>query len=215
MKLTPLVYFKFSLILLLAFSCKKDPIQYVFEGKITESVDGAGLAGVSIKIDQKLIKNGTTSENFSVATNTSTSTSGDYKVSFNREMVSEFRFKFEKDNYFPIEYISSSSNYTTDGPNAVSESMDPMAWVSFDLLNEFGEDTDHLKLITQTFRENCEGCSENTTYNIYGTIDSTITFPTTGGTYARFVYINVTTGFSQIDSVFAIPFETIVYPIVY
>jgi hypothetical protein len=215
MKLKSLVYFKFSLILMLAFSCKKDPIQYVFEGKITESVDGAALTGVSIKIDQKLIKNGTTSENFTIATNTSTNASGDYKVSFNREMVSEFRLKFEKDNYFPIEYISSSSNYTTDGANVVNEALDPMAWVSFDLLNEFGDETDHLKLITQTFRENCEGCTENTTYNIYGTLDSTITFPTTGGTYARFVYINVTTGFSLIDSVYATPFETIVYPIVY
>lgn len=215
MKLTPLVCFKFSAILFIAFSCKKDPIQYVFEGKITESFAGAALPGVSLKINQKLIKNGTTSENFTTANSTESNASGEYAVSFNREMVSEFQFKFSKENYFPIEFNSSSSNFTTDGSNTVNQTMDPMSWISFDLLNEFGEDTDHLKLITQTFRENCEGCTENITYNIFGTIDSTITFPTTGGTYARFVYINVTTGFSVIDSVYATPFETIVYPIVY
>jgi hypothetical protein len=215
MKLTPLVCFKFSAILFIAFSCKKDPIQYVFEGKITESFAGGSLPGVSIKINQKLIKNGATSENFTTATSTESSASGEYAVSFNREMISEFQFKFTKENYFPIEFNSSSSNYTTDGSNVINQTMDPMSWISFDLLNEFGEDTDHIKLITQTFRENCEGCTENTTYNIYGTIDSTITFPTTGGTYARFVYINVTTGFSVIDSLYATPFETNVYPIVY
>ena len=215
MKLTPLVCFKFSAILIIAFSCKKDPIQYVFEGKITESFAGASLPGVSLKINQKLIKNGTTSENFTVATSTESDASGQYAVSFNREMISEFQFKFSKENYFPVEFNSSSSNFTTDGSNVVNQTLDPMSWISFDLLNEFGEDTDHLKLITQTFREDCDGCTENTTYNIFGTIDSTITFPTTGGTYARFVYINVTTGFSLIDSVYATPFETIVYPIVY
>lgn len=215
MKLTSLEFFKFCLILMLAFSCKKDPIQYVFEGKITESFAGESLPGVSIKVNQKLIKNGTTSENFTAAASIESSASGHYAVSFNREMISEFQFKFTKENYFPIEFNSSSSNYTTDGSNIVNQTMDPMSWISFDLLNEFGEDTDHIKLITQTFRENCEGCTENTTYNIYGTIDSTITFPTTGGTYARFVYINVTTGFSLIDSVYATPFETNVYPIVY
>jgi hypothetical protein len=215
MKFTKLVYFCSSFVLIVGFSCKKDPIQYKFEGKITESLNSTGLSGVAVKIDQRLIKNGTTSESFVLASKTETGGSGDYSLIFNREMVSEFRLSFEKENYFPVEFVSSSSNYTTDGANTVNQAMDPMSWVSFDLLNEFGDETDHLKIITQTFRENCDGCTENTTYNIYGTLDSTITFPTTGGTYARFVYINVTTGFSLTDSVYATPFETVVYPIIY
>ena len=58
LKLSPLVAG-----LLLVTGCKKDPIQYTFEGTVTESVNQAALNDVYVAISQR-IYNGTVASAF-------------------------------------------------------------------------------------------------------------------------------------------------------
>lgn len=209
----------FFLILLFAsimpISCKKNSIEYTFAGNITENIDNGSLAGVELKLYQKIISNGTASETFSLAGSTTTDASGNYELAIAREKVLEFKLKFEKANYFPLELIKSSADISTQDVNTFNETLEAKSWISIEINNLFPEDTDHFRLILQRFRENCSECAVNSTTDYYGALDTTFTYATTAGEYVRIISINVTAGTSTIDSVYATPFETISYPISY
>ncbi|MFT5824310.1 MAG: hypothetical protein ACI8ZM_005577, partial [Crocinitomix sp.] len=74
---------------------------------------------------------------------------------------------------------------------------------------------DHFRLVTHTFREGCQECAENTTLNLFGAVDTTITYATTAGEYVRFTYIDVTYADSNLDSIYTAPFENNSYTINY
>lgn len=197
------------------FACNKGPIQYTFEGKITESVSHSACSGAEIKLYQKLIVNGAASESFSFAASTVTDNAGTFTIAIDRDKVTAFKLTITKANYFPISIEKSSSVISTENPNQFNEELDPISWVSFQIKNSFPTDSDHFKLITQTFREDCDGCATNGAFDFYGPLDTTITYATTGGEYVKFIYINVSAGSSTFDSIYTTPFETIIYPIFY
>ncbi|MDA7802967.1 hypothetical protein N8987_00130 [Crocinitomix sp.] len=198
-----------------ATSCKKKEIQYQFEGLVKSSVDNSAISGAQISLSQKTVSNGSSSADYSQAASTSTGSDGSYSITILREMVTSFLFEFEKDNYFDLSVVETSAKYTTDGVNTLNVQMEPKSWIEFKIENTASEETDHFKLITQTFREDCLGCAENRTYDFYGALDTTITYVTTGGKYVKFTYVDVTNAISATDSLYATPFETEIYSISY
>lgn len=197
-------------------SCNKNKtIQYEFGGIITGALTDTPISGVSVKISQKTVNNGVSSNEFSLIGSASTGASGAFNISFDREMVTEFLLTFRKDNYFDLDIVESSANVTTAEINTYNEELDPKAWVTFDIENTFPNEADHFKLVTQTFREGCSECAVNMTTEFYGSLDTNITYATTAAEYVKFTYINVTEGSSKVDSVYTTPFETTVYEIIY
>ncbi|NOQ70508.1 MAG: hypothetical protein GQ574_00815 [Crocinitomix sp.] len=188
-------------------SCKKGPIQYKFDGIVNSSLDNDPVSGVAVTISQKIIQNGTTGESYSLAGSTTTDAAGAFAISFDREMVTEFLIEFEKENYFPLEIIESSSNISTENVNTFSDIIDPKSWVTFNIKNFLPHPDDHFRLVTHTFREGCAECAVNTTANFYGSVDTSFTYATTAGEYVRFTYIDVTYADSNLDSVYTVPFE--------
>jgi len=197
-------------------SCNKDSnIEYEFEGTITGSLSDAPISGVSVRISQKTINGGVSSNEFNLIGSASTDASGKFNIIFDREMVTEFQLSFRKDNYFNLNIIESSSNVSTAEVNIYNELLEPKSWITFDIENTFPNAGDHFKLFTQTFREGCQECAENKNMDFYGPLDTTFTYATTAGEYVKFTYINVTEGTSTTDSIYTVPFETIIYPIIY
>lgn len=196
-------------------SCNKDTIRYDFDGQITGSLTDVPISGVDITISQKIVQNGTTADGHSFAGSDVTGANGQFSISFDREMVTEFLLEFEKDNYFPLEILESSANVTTDGLNTYNEKLEPQSWVKFDIENTWPMATDHFKFIIHNFREGCQDCAENSLREFYGTLDTVFTYVTTAGEYARFTYINVTSGMSHTDSIYTTPFDTTTYTITY
>ncbi len=196
-------------------SCNKGPIQYDFDGVIYNSLTDIPVQGVDVSISQKIILNGTTGEGYTLAGSAVTDASGAWAITFDREKVTEFIIEIEKDNYFPIEKIESSANISTEDLNSYSDIIEPMSWVTFKIKNSFPNEDDHFKLVTQTFREDCQGCAENKTTDFYGSVDTVFTYATTAGEYVKFTYINVTIADSDLDSVYTTPFENIEYSITY
>ncbi len=211
---------RFSILMLLFLSvaliaCKKKEIQYTFEGNITENLGNTPLSSVKLSLFQRIISNGLASETFDLVASTTTDSNGNFAVSIDRDKVLEFKLKFEKPNYFPLELVESSAEISTENVNMFNETLDAKSWISLEINNLFPLETDHFKLILQRFRENCDECAVNTTTDFYGSLDTTLTYATTAGEYVRIIYVNVTAGTSTIDSVYTTPFETISYPIVY
>jgi hypothetical protein len=206
--------FPFFLISILFVACEKDPIQYTVEGTITTSLGGP-LSGAEVELSQNIFSANTTNNYYSPAGNEVTDANGKYSMTFLREKVVEFEFSVSKLDYFPYTASLNTTQIKTDKINELNVTLDPKAYVQFNITNTWPNDEDEFKLIIQNFREGCNTCATNTTLYLNGAIDTTINYTTTGGVYARFIYINVTGGGSKIDSVFATPFETTVYDIIY
>lgn len=196
-------------------SCKKGPIQYTFKGTITESVSNSALSDVKVSVYQKVFNNAVSNTNFDKIADLNTNSSGQYEVIFDREKVVEFKLTANKDGYFEQQEIISSSDVSTENENEFNYTLEPISWVTFDIYNQNPESWDKLTLILQNFRKDCEGCATEEYYYFDGNVDTEVTFKTTGGQYAKFIYIDDFSGQSKWDSVFATPFETVIYDLKY
>lgn len=206
---TPLLWlFLFSSVI---SSCNKNEITYDFSGQVTDQLTNAPLADVEFKLSQKTVQNSGTTPDFMFVGSDITDNQGNYDVTIDRDKVTSFYMSYEKPLYFPLEFEETSANVSTEEINVYNRPLEPQAWIEFDLENFGPSEDDHLKLLTQQFREGCDGCGENTTYEYFGALDTSIVYLTTAGEYVKFTLINVNTGFSQFDSLLAAPFDTATY----
>ncbi|UKN02150.1 hypothetical protein K6119_01290 [Paracrocinitomix mangrovi] len=204
------------LIMLILASCKKDPIQYTFEGNVNYIPDQQALSGVAVEVSQKLFNNSVSSSNFSFAGSSTTDASGNYSISFARDKATEFKVIFKKDGYYKEEILLYSTNVTADHPNVVDTGMDAQSWVQFHVQNAVpSSQTDEIKLVFYTYRTGCENCIEQDYNIINGIVDSTITYSNTADQYLKFTVFNVTGGQTFTDSVYMTPFDTVNYEIIY
>jgi hypothetical protein len=199
------------LVLLVAVvsSCKKEPIQYVFEGTVTESVSNSALGGVDVTVSQRVYDGNVASSFFNTAGSSTTASAGTYHINFDREKVVEFKIELTKDGYFEQEEIIVSGDIVPEDPNIYDYTMEPKSWIRFNLMNFGGLTTDDFTMIHFNFREACDGCTTNGYFHYYGQVDSTFTFTTTGGVYTRYSYLNPGATMYNHDSVYTTPFDTV------
>jgi hypothetical protein len=195
--------------LMLHPSCKKNEIAFDFAGNITDKLTGNPISGVKFELSQKTVQNGTTSVNYLYVGSDVTDNQGNYAFSTGYDKVTSFKFQYKKSLYFPIEIEETTANVSTENLNIYDQEMEPQSWIEFDVQNFGSSEDDHLKILTQKFREGCEGCAENTSYSYFGALDTSIYYTTTAGEYVKFTFINVSDGYSQTDSLYAIPFDTV------
>lgn len=197
------------------FSCKKDSIQYTFEGLVIQNHNGVALNNVAISIYQKVFNSSVSNGNFALAGTTTTDASGNYNMSFDREKVTEFKINFMKNGFFSHDIILSSADVSTENNNKVDHTMDAKSWVQFDITNVLPSgSSDELQMIFYTYRKGCEQCIESDFHYLEGIIDSTLIYQNTGGEYLKFTYI-VVGGQNTTDSVYMTPFDTAFYSINY
>lgn len=90
--------------LLTAFaSCRKaEDISFTIRGVVTDSRNGAGLAGVKVTIDEKVVEGGSLSGAFTQAAEAISASDGSYELTFPRRNALEYRVDFEKAQYFTV-----------------------------------------------------------------------------------------------------------------
>ena len=202
----------FGLLAVLA-SCKKETIQFTFEGTVTESVNSAGLSGITVGVWQKTYDGNVASTFFNIAGSTTTDAAGFYSISFEREKVVEFKIALSKTGYFDIESIIPSGDISPDETYVKDFEMTPKSWVTFNLYNVAGSASDEFTMIHYNFREGCVGCTTNEYYYYTGLVDSTFTYTTTGGVYTKYAYKNPGAAIYNQDSVYTPLFDTVVVDI--
>ena len=206
----------FISVLFIFVACKKDPIQYSFEGNVTSSVDQLGLEDVEVKAYQLPFQNSVATSNFELMAETLTDINGDYKLVFEREKATEFKLEFSRPGFFFQEIPLGAADVSSEDVNLVNTQLDAKSWVKFDILNlSPANQSDELQLILYEYRKGCEGCATQD-YNYFnGILDTSITYLTTAGSYFRFTYVDVESGFSTTDSLHLTPFDTLTYSINY
>jgi hypothetical protein len=193
---------------MLVTACKKDPIQYTFEGTVTESVNGNALNDVLVKISQRVYNGSVASAFFNNAGSKTTSSDGKYEITFDREKVFEFKVDMTKSGYFDMEQIIGSADVSTEENKVVNYEMEPKSWLTLHLQNVGGMTSDEFAMIHYNFRTGCAGCTSNTFFYYNGIVDTTFTIMSTGGVYATYSYKNPGATIYQQDSVYMIPFDT-------
>ncbi|MBD3635864.1 MAG: hypothetical protein HUJ25_00870 [Crocinitomicaceae bacterium] len=202
--------------ILLIVSCKKDTIQYSFEGTVTDNTSGSGLSGATVKVYQKPFNNSVSSNTFELVGTDNTDANGHYTVIFDREKVTEFKILITKEGYFNYEMIVGSADVSSENTNVFNANMDGKSWAQFTIKNVVPADPgDDLTLIFYEYRKGCNGCIASD-YNYFsGVVDTTITYANTAAQYLKFTYIDVSGGQSTTDSIYMTPNDTIFYSITY
>lgn len=206
----------FCSIILTLWSCKKDPIQYTFEGMVADNINQQGLSGVEVTVSYKAFNNSVTSSNYTLGSSDITDAVGNYQLVFDREKATEFKAAFKKDGYFNKDIIMSSGDVSSEDINVVNTTLEARSWVAIHLFNDTpSAPSDELTLIFYTYRTACQNCIEED-YNYFtGELDTTLLFQNTAGSYLKFTYVDVVGGTSTTDSVYMTPFDTVSYNIQY
>ena len=200
---------------LVLFSCKKEPLQYVFKGKISENQSHGSLSGVDVKMFQIPFSNTVTSNIYELAASSTTNSSGDYDMSFERKKVTEFKLSLSKSGYFDADIDVNPSDVSASDDNLVDYEMEAKSWLRFTVQNAgLASNSDNLTLILFNYRQDCAGCA-SADYNYFpGIVDTTFKYTSTAGQYFRFHYA-IQGGQSLMDSVYMTPFDTVAYSIIY
>jgi hypothetical protein len=208
--------FLLVLMILTLWACNNDPIQYSFQGTVTDNTNNASMTDVAVTIYQKPFNNSVTSNSYEFAGSGTTDASGNYQIMFERKKVTEFKVTFTKSGYFPQEIILGSADVTSGSPNIVSTGLDAESWVKFNVQNVAPSNTtDNFTMIFFTYRTGCANCIENDYNYLDGIVDSVLTYQNTAGQYLKFTYVDVTGGQSTTDSLYMTPFDTVAYSILY
>jgi len=210
-------YFAILLIgVLVIVSCKKDTIQYTFQGLVSESINSQPLESAGITIHQKPFNNSVTSAYYELAATTTTNVNGIFDATFDRVKVTEFLIEVEKEGYFPYETILNSDDVSSENINFINAQLDAKSWIKFDIENVLPNETsDDFTLIFYNYRAGCAECATSDYNYMPGVVDTTFKIVSTAGQYFNFTYIDVESGNSYHDSIFMTPFDTTFYSIVY
>jgi hypothetical protein len=204
------------LFLFAATSCKKDTIQYTFQGVVSETVNQQPISEADIAIFQKPFNNSITSAYYELAGSSTSNSNGIFDLTFDRTKVTEFLIEISKEGYFGYESLLNSDEVSSDEINLISAKLDSKSWIEFDIENVPPNNiTDDFTMIFYNYRPDCEECATSDYNYMPGIVDTTFRIVSTAGQYFNFTYIDVESGNSYHDSIFMTPFDTTNYSIVY
>lgn len=201
--------------MLILGSCKKDPIQYTFEGTITENTASAPLSGVEVGIKQLEVNNSVSTTLYDDAGTAVTDANGFYTMSFERKKISQFKVDLRKSGFFNKDVEISAGEISSENSNVLNYEMDAKSWVNFDIENTgLSDPGDEFLIILYTYRTGCTECASEDYNYFYGDVDTNFKIATTAGSYFKFTYSQVGVN-SYTDSVYLTPFDTVNYVINY
>lgn len=202
--------FKIVIIALLLFvnmRCKKDDVTIQIEGVISNSLDGSGLDGVSVKLFTQPL--GSSFDDLEETVQTDSE--GHYSFEIKNDKYESVRLNFKKEKYFTIDHLVPFAELSTSAINTFDFDMEAQSWTAFVIKNNQPDPSDEFKLLKDTGKENCEICCANGFYYYYGDVDTTVICPNDANRYMKFYYWVNGNESNGMDSVYNTPFDTVYY----
>lgn len=212
---------KFTLLFLVVFfslfffSCKKQALSYKIEGTITNKISNQFISKTTVKLYKKVYSKNVLSNNYTLAGETNTNSTGQYAFEIPREKLFEIKLEFLNENYYPETRIYSSEYLNSEDINYFNEALEAKSWLAIILKNPFISPEEQLNLNKQNFKEGCEACCTNGNQSFYETGDTTIVCATVGGEDIKLFYGEATTNTSFSKIINCIPFDTTYFEIKY
>lgn len=206
----------FSLLTLVA--CNRNDVEGMqIHGKIRDSRNSAGVAGVSVEVQEKIVESGALNGSFQFAAQVNTDGSGNYTADFERNNALIYKMNFTKQGYFSKAQEINPDNLTPGVAYTVNQTLVPEAFVQVNIrnANPLTED-DFMRFRYVNANFDCE-CCNNAWTEFEGTmVDSSFTCRMHGDYMLYYTY-EVTRVEEEVftDSVFCHAFQTTVIDIDY
>ena len=209
-------FLHYLILLLVLISCKKDPIQYVLKGNVSDLNSKSSINQVLLKISQKEVNVNVLNPNFISVGDVYTDIDGNFSFIFNREKILELKFELANDDYYPISKTINSSELSTENENVFDFKMESHAWIKIRLLNDFAEQGEQLNFYKHNVRGDCaDCCAAGYTIVTHETPDTTFVCPVVGDLRFKYSYGEVQAGTSVTDSIYCTKGDTTNLVIIY
>jgi hypothetical protein len=194
-----LVVISILAVFIFAYGCKKDGVDpYSINGKVTDSRNGSGLSGVTIKVEKQEVQNGVYSNTYSRALTTSTGSDGSYKGTWERETFTSLKLLAEKTNYIPID-IELTEQEIGSGEINKNLTIYPEAFASLRFVHSGGSSSDYLSFNYTNANFDCACCKPGWK-DVTGTqVDTTCTCKVYGD---HWLVYEIQTHINDVDSAF-------------
>lgn len=201
---------KYSILLiltLLLLSCNKKQLTFTLQGQAFDLSFNTGLANASVAI-YEVGTNGAEKED-PIATGL-TDSKGVYKISFDRNNVSKYIVRINKENYFEIEETLPFDDLSTEIATVRNYFTSAKSWVKLTFKNVSPSSAaDQLRFIKQDGKEACAECCPDTERFVNGTQDSVFYCVNDGNSLYSYLYWSVNPSANGVLSITTIPFDTV------
>lgn len=205
---------KLLLLLILFFlsiSCKKEALDFVIKGTVSDDSLGGALVGA--KIDLYVTKAG---GNQAFLESVTLGENGSYSFSIPRDKDEQFDLIIEKDGYFSLNETILFSSLSASEDNVYNYSTTAKSYVTFVLLNDGAVDAqDVLKIQKLNGKQGCEECCDLGFEYFNGAVDESFSCVTDAYTNYKFIYWLPGGQEAFYDSIYTLPFQTSVFNITY
>lgn len=197
---------------ILFFSCKKDELNFIIKGTVSD----ASLSGPSQGVNVKLYSFPIGSALGVYENAVTTDAQGNYFFELDRDKYEKIQLVLEKNNYFEIIEDISFSNLTSDDDNIINFSMEAMSWTKFVIHNQQPSSAqDEFKLFKNSGKTDCVECCNNGYSYYYGAVDTVIYCANNANQYMSFFYWVNGNEMNGNDSIYNTPFDTTTYEFLY
>ena len=148
-------------------------------------------------------------------TTLTTDSQGNFEYDLIREKYEKIEIKVEKENYFAYLDVIPFSDLSTENDNVYSYSVKAKSWTRFLIYNQQPLQSDELKILKDSGKEDCDECCANGYYYYYGAADTSVYCPNNGNEYMKFYYWVNGNESNGLDSVYNTPFDTVTYEFYY
>jgi hypothetical protein len=195
-----------SLLVLLA-SCKKSSDKFSLEGNTTDASSGATLPYVTTVFEQKALVNGVFTDYFLQAASTTSDASGNYKMEWKKENLTEARLMVSRDYYYSQEIAIAPDDLRNEENLTKNLSLWPESVVEVHLQNNSGASLIQFNWVGTNFNCNCCTNAVKTFNNLSDTIFQCNVY---GGRWLKYnCVLSSTSGTTfLLDSLFCQPFQT-------
>lgn len=199
------------LILSIFGGCRKSGnLELIIRGSVVDYRHTAGVAGVTVRLDEQVVEGGTVSGAYNLAANTTTDANGDFELQFDRKNALNYRITLTKDGYFTKQFNVNPDQVNPGEVHEVSEDMIPEATLQIRVVNTQPESDDELMRFRKlnAFFE-CV-CCNNEFYDFQGAaVDSTFSCKLYGDYNVTYTYtVNREEEVNVVDSVYCPAFHT-------
>lgn len=192
-------------------SCKKEALDFVVKGTVSDTSLGGGLSGA--KIDLYVTKAG---GNQAFLESVTLGADGNYSFTIPRDKDEQFDLIIEKDGYFPLNETILFTELSASEENIYNYSTTAKSFVQFNLLNNGQVDAqDVLKIQKLNGKQGCEECCAIGFEYFNGAVDESFSCATDAYTNYKFIYWLPDGQEAFYDSVYTLPFQTSVVTITY
>ncbi|MFZ9028404.1 MAG: hypothetical protein ACO2Z9_05270 [Crocinitomicaceae bacterium] len=184
--------------------CKKGKSDFVLRGTISDATFSQPLSGGTVKLYEVEAGGG----NQTLLETATIGNDGSYSFTFPRNKVENYILTIEKENYFKNQTVIPFNDMTIKDDNIKDLSTTAKSWAKITLFNTNPQQSDHLAIIKQQGKDNCEECCSSSQVDFYGTIDTSFYCANDGNTTYQFFYQLVGTSIQGLKSDVTTAFDT-------